>query len=66
MRSYAGIPVTFSVDGHRLFTRRISALTEARIPLGAKGWHLVALDTPMLREVDGRHEGARLIAYTLD
>ncbi len=66
MRSYAGIPVTFSVDGHRLFTRRISALTEARIPLGAKGWHLVALDTPTLREVDGRREGARLIAYALD
>ncbi len=66
MRSYAGIPVTFSIDGHRLFARRISALTEARIPLGAKGWHLVALDTPTLPEVNGRHEGARLIAYALD
>jgi hypothetical protein len=66
MRSYAPVPVTFSVDGRRLLTRRISALTEVRVPLGARGWHLVALDTPVLPMVDGRREGARLIAYVLD
>ena len=66
MRSYAPVPVTFSVDGRRLLTRRISALTEVRVPLGARGWHLVALDTPVLPVVDGRREGARLIAYVLD
>jgi hypothetical protein len=66
MRSYAPVPVTFSVDGRRLLTRRISALTEVRLPLGARGWHLVALDTPVLPVVDGRREGARLIAYVLD
>jgi hypothetical protein len=66
LRSYAGLPITFTVDGRRLYTRRISALTEARIPLGAKGWHLVALDTPTLADVNGRAEGARLIAYVFD
>jgi hypothetical protein len=66
MRSYVPIPVTFSVDGRKLFTRRISALTEVRVPLGKKGWHLVSLDTPVLPVVDGRREGARLIAYRLD
>ena len=47
------------------FTRRVSPLEEIRVPLGPTGWHLVSLDTPTLPEVNGRHEGARLIAYAL-
>ena len=66
LRSYAPLPVTFSVDGRRLLTRRISALTEVRTPLGAVGWHLVALDTPTLPLVDGRREGARMLAYAFN
>jgi hypothetical protein len=66
LRSYVPIPVTFSVDGRRRLARQISPLTEVRLPLGAKGWHLVALDTPVLPEVNGRREGARLLAYVLD
>ncbi len=65
MRSYSPVSVTFSVGGHRRFVRRISALQEVRVPLGGAGWHLVSLDTPTLPEVDGRKEGARLIAYSL-
>jgi hypothetical protein len=65
MRSYAPVSVRFAVDGHPRFVRRISALEEIRVPLGSNGWHLVALDTPTLQTVNGRMEGARLLAYTL-
>jgi hypothetical protein len=65
MRAYAPVPVTFSVDGRRRFVRRISALGEIRVPLGPAGWHLVSFDTPTLPKVNGRTEGARLIAYAL-
>jgi hypothetical protein len=65
MRSYSPVPVTFSVGGRRRFVRRISALQVVSVPLGSAGWHLVSLDTPTLPEVDGRREGARLIAYSL-
>ncbi len=65
MRSHAPVPVTFSVDGNRRFVRRISPLQEIRVPLGSAGWHLVSLDTPTLPEVNGRKEGARLVAYAL-
>jgi len=65
MRSYVAIRVTFSVDGVHRFDRRISALDEVRVRLGKSGWHLLTLDTKELPEVNGRKEGARLIAYTL-
>jgi hypothetical protein len=66
MRSYAPVSVRFAVDGSPRFARRIAALQEIRVPLGSSGWHLVSLDTPALPEVNGRKEGARLIAYSLD
>jgi hypothetical protein len=65
MRSYVPVSVSFAVDGRPRFARRISTLLEIRIPLGVKGWHLVAFDTRELPEVKGRKEGARLIAYAL-
>ena len=65
MRSYAPVSVRFSVDGSTRFVSRIAALQEIRVPLGSAGWHLVSLDTPTLPKVNGRKEGARLIAYTL-
>jgi hypothetical protein len=65
MRSYAPVSVRFTVDGSPRFVHRIAALQETRVPLGPAGWHLVALDTPALPEVNGRKEGARLIAYNL-
>lgn len=65
MRSYVRIKVTFSVDGEHRFDREISALGEVRVRLGKPGWHLLTLDTKELPEVNGRNEGARLIAYAL-
>ena len=65
MRAYTAVPITFSVDGKRRLERRIGALGEVRIGLGNASWHLVSLDTPPLPEVNGRKEGARLIAYVL-
>lgn len=65
MRSYAAIKVTFSVDGVHRFDREISALGEVRVTLGKAGWHLLTLDTRTLPKVNGRREGARLIAYSL-
>ena len=66
MRSYAPLPITFLLDGRHVRDQRISSLTEVRLPLGATGWHLVALKTRELPQVNGRKEGARLIAYRLD
>ncbi|HST26043.1 MAG TPA: hypothetical protein VLJ76_08625 [Gaiellaceae bacterium] len=65
MRSYVGIKVTFSVDGVHRFDRRISSLAEVRVRLGKPGWHLLTLDTKTLPEVNGRKEGARLLAYVI-
>jgi hypothetical protein len=66
MRSYSPVAVAFSVDGHQRLARRISAPNGIRIALGPAGWHLVALDTATLPVVNGRKEGARLLAYRLD
>ena len=66
MRSYVSVPVTFSVDGRTRFERSIGPLGEVRIALVSPGWHLVSFDTPPLPEVNGRREGARLIAYKLN
>jgi hypothetical protein len=65
MRSYSPISVHVRVDGRLRFVRRLSAIREIRVPLGAEGWHLVAFDTPSLPKVGRRKEGARLIAYAL-
>lgn len=65
LRSYAALTVTFSVDGVHRFDRRISALGEVRVRLGKPRWHLLTFDTRTLPQVNGRQEGARLIAYTL-
>jgi hypothetical protein len=65
MRAYVALPVTFSVDGRKRFERRIGPIGDVRIALGSPGWHLVSFDTPPLPEVQGRKEGARLIAYVL-
>jgi hypothetical protein len=66
LRSYAPLPISILLDGRQVRAQRVSSLTEVRLPLGAAGWHLVALETPVLPEVNGRKEGARLIAYRLD
>jgi hypothetical protein len=66
LRSYAPLPVTFLLDGRQVREQRLSSLAEVRFPLGAAGWHLVALKTKELPEVNGRKEGARLVAYRLD
>jgi hypothetical protein len=63
MRSAKRLRVTFGVDGRPRFRRFvIRSLQEVRVPLGREGWHLVTLDS-VLPEVDGRPEGARIVAY---
>ncbi len=65
MRSYVKLKVTFSVDGVHRFDREISSLGEVRVRLGKPAWHLLTLDTKSLANVNGRSEGARLLAYAL-
>ncbi len=65
MRSESPLRVSFAVDGKRVRQRVISQPGVIAIPLPTAGWHLVTLDTPSLPEVDGRREGARLLAYIL-
>jgi hypothetical protein len=65
MRSLRPLDVRFSVDGRTVLRHRIKPPQEIRVPLGSQGWHLVTLDTPALPSVDGRREGARLLAYAL-
>ncbi len=66
MRSLAPLDVTFSVDGRRVRTRPLDEhVVSILLPLRTRGWHLVTLDTPVLKQVDGRPEGARLLAYAV-
>jgi len=54
--------VHFGVDGRPVLQRRVGALREIRLPVGARGWHLIALDS-RLNSVNGRRGGARLVGY---
>ena len=62
LESATPLPVAFSVDGRRVEQRVVSKLAEVRVPVGAAGWHLVALDSP-LPNVHGRRGGAHLVGY---
>ena len=54
--------VHLGVDGRPALKRRIRALTEVRLPVGGRGWHLITIDSTLIR-VNGRRGGARLVGY---
>jgi len=51
----------FSVDGRLVATRTVSSAQRVVLPLGAAGWHLVALDVPRLLDTKPRRTGVRLV-----
>ena len=51
----------FSVDGRTVETRTVSNAQRVVLPLGAGGWHLVALDVPRLLDTKPRRTGVRLV-----
>ena len=63
LESDAPVPVAFSVDGRRVEQRVVSRLAEVRVPVGGKSWHLVALDSPLVK-TGGRVGGPHLVGYT--
>jgi hypothetical protein len=66
MRSYTPMSVRFSVDGKFRFARAVGLpVRSIPLPLGKPGWHLISFDTGTLPTVNGRKEGARLLAYVL-
>lgn len=62
MRSFHRLFVRFGIDGRRRFGTFVSDLRQVRVPLGGEGWHLVTLDAK-LPKVNGKPEGARLVAF---
>ncbi len=65
MRAASPLRVRFSVDGRPELTHVvIRTLHEVRVPLGSPAWHLITLDS-RLPLIDGRPEGARVVAYAL-
>ena len=51
----------FSVDERLVATRTVSNAQRVVLPLGAAGWHLIALDVPRLLDTKPRRTGVRLV-----
>jgi hypothetical protein len=58
----APLASTFSVDGRVLRTRLVSGPVDVRVPLGPRGWHLVAVEVPHLLPGPGKRAGLRLLS----
>jgi hypothetical protein len=55
------LATTFSVDERVVATRTVSNAQRVVLPLGAAGWHLIALDVPRLLDTTPRKTGVRLV-----
>ena len=51
----------FSVDERLVAIRTVSNAQRVVLPLGAAGWHLIALDVPRLLDTKPRRTGVRLV-----
>jgi hypothetical protein len=58
----APLRVHLSVDGRPVGTHTVFRLRELRVPVGGRGWHLIAFDSTLV-ESNGRAGGARLVGY---
>jgi hypothetical protein len=59
------LPIQLSLDGRFHSRVTVHRLAEVRVGLPRQGWHLLALDTARLPEIDGKPRGARIVAYSL-
>ena len=58
----AGAAARLALENARLQAETRAQLEEVRLPLGGRGWHLIALDSN-LASANGRRGGARLVGY---